>query len=148
MVTMIAPPGHSVKYFVRVDTDDYDPRPFLAWIRPQMARREWNGADLARRLGKPAGTVARWLRGERRPDPRSCDLLADVFNADVDELLSLVGHRPKDDRREPNGEYARFAAMLKKVDLASRGKGLESLLNAWIEEDKPKRAAQAPERGR
>lgn len=69
---------------------------FAAWLERQLARREWTLADFARRLGIAPSIPSRWLsvRG-RRPSPASCDLIADAFGMDVDEVLTLAGHRPR-----------------------------------------------------
>lgn len=65
-----------------------------AWLRDQLDRRGWNAKEFAHRLGKDQAMVSRWLHGERRPNPASCAGIAVTLAADVDQVLTLAGHRP------------------------------------------------------
>jgi transcriptional regulator with XRE-family HTH domain len=69
---------------------------FHAWLRRQLQRRDWSQADLARRMNAATGAVSNWVRGERIPNPQSCERLADVLGEDPDFVLTLAGHRPPD----------------------------------------------------
>ena len=118
---------------------------FSAWVRQQLRRRGWNDAELARQLDMPSGTVSRWMRGERQPSTRSCDLIADVFGVDVDLVLTLAGHRPQPGVAEPDDPRAELIAMLNRVQLTpDRLAGLEGTLRAWIEIDRSTRTREAP----
>lgn len=102
-----------------------------------MQRREWTAADLARRLDVPSGTISRWMSGERRPNPRSCDLIADVFGANVDDVLALAGHRPSNDADEPFDRRRNLHALVDRVTMTpDRLAALEGILIAWLEFDK------------
>src|SRR5918998_1604879 len=117
---------------------------FSAWVRQQLRRRQWNDAELARQLGMPSGTISRWLRGERQPSTRSCDLIADVFGVDVDLVLTLAGHRPQPSVAQPDDTRAELIALLKRVQLTpDRLAGLEGTLRAWIEIDRSARSRNA-----
>lgn len=70
---------------------------FGEWLLGRLRRREWNLSDLARAMDRSPSMVSRWSRGERLPDPRSCDLLADALGLDRDEVLARAGHRPEAD---------------------------------------------------
>ena len=84
-------------------------RDLASWIRRQLARNEWNAADLSRRLGISPGRVSEWLSGKRRPNP-SRRRLADVFNVDPDDVLALVGHRVPDEPLPPDDPRSRIIA--------------------------------------
>jgi transcriptional regulator with XRE-family HTH domain len=136
-----------VKYSFRMEGEKADNRAFANWVRGQLRRRQWNDAELARRLGVPNGTVSRWMTGERRPNPQSCDRVADLLGADVDMVLTLAGHRPAPAPVDPQDERAGLIAMLNRVDLTpDRLAGLEATLLAWLELDRAARG-EATERG-
>ena len=67
---------------------------FPAWLRRELKQRDWTQAYFARRVGTSSGVVSHWARGTRVPSPDSCDLIADALGADLDYVLTLVGHRP------------------------------------------------------
>lgn len=67
---------------------------FAGWLAARLAQAEWKPSEFARRIGKHPPTVSRWLNGEAQPDTTSCDIVADVLNADLDYVLTLAGHRP------------------------------------------------------
>ena len=87
-----------------------------SWLRHQLARREWSGADLARRLDVSTGRVSEWTSGKRRPNPRTCIHLADVLGMDPDQVLAIAGHRvhpePLDDPK------ADLIALIRQADLS------------------------------
>ncbi len=92
----------------------------------------------------PSGTISRWLRGERQPSTRSCDLIADVFGVDVDLVLTLAGHRPQPGVAQPDDPRTELIAMLNRVQLTpDRLAGLEGTLRAWIEIDRAARTREA-----
>lgn len=104
---------------------------FPAWFRDQLKRREWTYADFARKSGVGPSMVSFWARGERVPSPQSCDIIADVLLVDVDEVLSLAGHRPPIASDDPP-EIADLFAMIRKTEMhPDRIAGLRSMLNAW-----------------
>ena len=115
-----------------MDDETWNALAFANWLRDRMREREWNQADLARRVGLPAGTINRWLTGERRPSSRSCDLLADALRVDLDAVLALAGHRPDVDE-PPAGDPRRdLLALLRRVDLdEERTATLRVLLEAF-----------------
>ena len=78
-----------------MDTKRSRPVTFAAWLDSQLRRREWSATTFAKKIGKPQGTVSRWLTGARIPDPDSCDRIADVLFVDPDEVLVIAGHRPR-----------------------------------------------------
>lgn len=53
--------------------------PFGDWLRAELERRGMDPADLAARLGVPAGTVSRWLNNRRRPESPYCERIAHVL---------------------------------------------------------------------
>jgi transcriptional regulator with XRE-family HTH domain len=111
--------------------------PFATWVRGELRRREWSAADLARRMDVNSGIISNWLRGKRRPSPRSCDLLADVLGADLDYVLALVGHRPATTSAPPPDETAALISMLRRIQPhPDRLKGLDGMLRIWLELDR------------
>lgn len=117
---------------------------FSAWVRQQLRRRQWNDAEFARQLDMPSGTVSRWMRGERQPSTRSCDLIADVFGVDVDLVLTLAGHRPQPTVTPPDDPRTELIALLNRVQLTpDRLAGLEGTLRAWIDIDRSTRSRNA-----
>jgi transcriptional regulator with XRE-family HTH domain len=127
-----------------VEASSWPSPEFSGWVRQQLRRRQWNDAELARRLDMPSGTISRWLRGERQPSTRSCDLIADVFGVDVDLVLTLAGHRPQPGVAQPDDPRTELIAMLNRVQLTpDRLAGLEGTLRAWIEIDRAARTREA-----
>lgn len=89
---------------------------FSAWLQRQLDRREWSQADFARRAKVSTGLVSNWLAGERRPNPSSCDRIADVFLVDVDEVLAIAGHRPRLPQDRLDEIHAAFDPILRHLD--------------------------------
>lgn len=87
-----------------------------SWLRRQLARRDWSGADLARRLNVANGRVSEWTTGKRVPSPKSCLRLADAFGVDPDTVLAIAGHRavpaPLEDPKEE------LIALIRRADLS------------------------------
>jgi integrase len=54
---------------------------FPSWLSGQMRRRDWNQVETARKLGTHSSVISRWLTGERVPDTKSIDRVADLFGA-------------------------------------------------------------------
>ena len=69
-------------------------RAFRLWLAQRLREQDLSQADFARRLGTRPNTVSGWVTGQRRPDPASCDRIADALGLDVDEVLTAAGHRP------------------------------------------------------
>lgn len=144
---MLVPYATIVKYICHVAKDGWDSLEFAAWVRTQLRRREWNESDLARKLGRSPSTVNRWMRGDRRPDTESCDLIADVLGVDVDLVLSLVGHRPAPIPLRTSDPQAEINALLGRVKLTpDRAAGLKATLGAWLELDRSMCAGAGPGR--
>lgn len=107
------------------------PQAFGRWLEVQLQYREWSKADLVRALGTHQGNVTRWIRGDVRVSTRTVDRIADLFNEDLDFLLTLAGHRPVALDR-PNDERRRLLALLERVDLnEDRAWSVRSLLEDY-----------------
>lgn len=117
---------------------------FADWFRRQLDRREWNMSDFARRSDISPSVVGRWARGERIPEPASCDVIADVFGVDVDTVLTLAGHRPTphdDDAPEVSG----LVALVRKVRMdEQREHQLRVILEGMLDWDRRHPADQSP----
>ncbi len=121
-----------------MESTAWDPQPFETWVRQRIRQREWSQADLARKLDVPNSTVARWLNGKRRPTPESCDLIADVLGADLDQVLALAGHRPNLDAIPIDDPRATIIALVRRVDLddQERFEHMLETLQRWIRQDR------------
>lgn len=109
---------------------------FGQWLASRMQAREWNNSDLARRLGTAPSVVSRWVRGDRVPDPASCDRIADVLGVDVDLVLTLAGHRPAVEPLAPDDERRELLGYLKRLQLTpDRVTALRGVLRGWLEAD-------------
>lgn len=128
-----------------MDTNAHQPVRFGPWLESQMLRREWNQSELARRLNVRPAVVSRWIRDERRPSTGSVDKIADVLGLDVDLVLSIAGHRPRDIDLDPESATARLMPLIEKIDWQSRPGRLEEMeaeLRFMIEIDQRKNAAR------
>lgn len=77
--------------------------PFGTWLADQIAQRGWNQPEFARRADVKPATVYRWVVGERAPTPTSVKKVAEVLGRDLDEVLTIAGHRsyvPKDETEQ------------------------------------------------
>jgi transcriptional regulator with XRE-family HTH domain len=113
------------------------------WLQWQLDRREWSQADFTRELSRAAGRqistglVSNWLTGARRPSPESCELIAEVFHTDVDEVLTRAGHRPRDLDIDPDSPPERFHAMMKRIKWDTQREQLvEAMLRQMLEFDR------------
>jgi len=68
---------------------------FGPWLRQQLKRRDWKQKDLADRAGVSTGAVSEWVNGHRRPEPPSCDRIADALGLPWDVVLAKAGHRER-----------------------------------------------------
>lgn len=108
------------------------PKAFGRWLETQLQYREWSKADLVRALGTHQGNVTRWIRGDVRVSTRTVDRIADLFNEDVDFLLTLAGHRPIALDRGPDDPRRALHALLDRIDLnEERVWSLRSLLEGY-----------------
>ena len=113
-----------------------------AWIRHELAHRDWTAADLARRLGVSSGRISEWSSGRYTPSPASCLRLAEVFAADPDRVLALAGHRAAPPA--PEDAKARLIALIQRVDMSpTQIAGLEAMLTAWAET--PRASSPSPD---
>lgn len=92
------------------------PETFGDWLRRELGRREWIGADLARRMGSSNGTVSNWLTGKRVPSPETVQRIAMVLGADSDYLLALAGHRQADPYYDPNSPEAKLLPFIRQIE--------------------------------
>lgn len=88
---------------------------FARWLLDQMRRRDWNQTDVAERVGTHSSVVSRWVRGERVPDTKSIDKIADVFGLPVDDVLTIAGHRPAVEPLDPDDPRELLAARVRRM---------------------------------
>ncbi|MFT4039698.1 MAG: helix-turn-helix transcriptional regulator [Thermomicrobiales bacterium] len=114
------------------------------WIRKQMQRRDWSGADLARELDMSPSRVSDWINGKFVPNVQSARRLAEAFGADADDVLALAGHREPTAVIPADAPQARIIALVKRVKWTEdRARPLEKQLQEWIIIDR-EIAAAAP----
>jgi transcriptional regulator with XRE-family HTH domain len=112
---------------------------FASWFQHQLRRREWSQSDAARKLGVSTGVISHWYNGKRLPEPRSCDLIADVFGVSVDLVLELAGHRPALTTLAPDSPAPMIAALAERVDWTpERAATVELILQNFIKLDREK----------
>lgn len=71
-------------------------RQWGAWLSAKVAGKQWNGAELRRRLesaGAKVGTsqISRWLNGEQRPSVKNAGYVADVLGVERREAWNAAG---------------------------------------------------------
>ena len=88
----------------------------VLWMKRQMERRGWSGSDLARAVGVDSSVVSRWLR-TRQPDPASVGKIAFALGGDIDELLTMAGHRTKPALDGAEGDRLHLIALIRQVHL-------------------------------
>jgi transcriptional regulator with XRE-family HTH domain len=111
--------------------------PFAEWFQKQLRRRDWNQSDAARAIGVSSSVVNRWYRGERVPDPKSCDVIADVLAVPVDLVLELAGHRPPAAEIDPDSPAPLLVSLVERVRWnPEREAAVESILRGFIERDR------------
>jgi transcriptional regulator with XRE-family HTH domain len=107
------------------------------WIEGELRSRDWRQADLARRARVSTTAVSDWVRGKKVPDPASCDLLSDIFHADLDFVLDLAGHRPPDSNDDPASPANRLSALLHRVQWnPDREAVVEGIIRGFIDRDR------------
>jgi transcriptional regulator with XRE-family HTH domain len=74
---------------------------FGAWLRLQMKYRKWNQSEMARRAGVSASVVSKWIRGKIVPRPEQCARIARAMKMSPDTVLTMAGHRPREDESPP-----------------------------------------------
>lgn len=106
-------------------------RSFGSWLQRQLDRREWNQADFAKKAGVGSGRVSDWIRDVRLPSVESCDKIADALGVDLDEVLTLAGHRHN---HLDNPEQAALISLLRRVDLRRNDNGglIRSMLERMV----------------
>lgn len=113
---------------------------FAQWFKTQLARREWNQSDFARKTGLSQTTVSTWVRGRSVPDPASCDIIADAFLLGLDDVLAQAGHRPRVLRPAEAGDSV--SQLVDRVTWTPERRGvLEAIIKQWLGEDQRTRRA-------
>jgi transcriptional regulator with XRE-family HTH domain len=116
---------------------------FPAWLHRRLQRKEWTQSTLAKKVGVSTGRVSEWTTGTARPNPRSCDRIADALGADLREVMQRAGHLPPDP--EPNPLAADLCAKVRKIDWSLPGRfgPMEGLLDQHLEFDRQRKGAKA-----
>lgn len=113
-----------------------DGNSFGRWLQRQLDRRDWTQADFMRAGGFSRSGVSSWIRGERIPDPKYCDLIADALHVDVETVLRKAGHLPEEPADDPP-ELVELFGMMRRVDWnADRLAGVRSILRGYLEMDR------------
>lgn len=84
----------------------------------------------------PKSSISDWVRGNKIPDPRSCEKIADALNVDPDLVLVMAGHRPNIEDIKPGDTRLELIGYIKRIRLtADRETGMRAILRAWLEAD-------------
>lgn len=115
------------------------------WILRRLKGRDWSQADFARAIPTSTGTVSNWISGKRIPEPESCDKIADVLGLDVDDVLTIAGHRPEPIDFDPDDPRALLVARIQTSRLADhRLRDLRRYLDLWEQWDREDQEAARP----
>lgn len=110
---------------------------FGKWLVRQLQRREWTGADFARRLGTGNSTVTMWLGGTRTPSSSSSERIADALGVDRDVVLALAGHRPLDEEVDPDSPAGRIHSLVDRINWTDEKViAIEGLLQMYLDADR------------
>lgn len=111
---------------------------FSAWLSSQLGTRQWNQTDFAKRVGTSTGSVAMWMNGHRIPSTESCERIAVVLSADLDDVMRAAGHLPPDPYHpNPDSPPERFHAMMKRIQWdPQREAMIDAILRQMVEFDR------------
>lgn len=113
---------------------------FAHWLSDQMRSRDWNQVELAAKIGTHSSVVSRWVRGERVPDTKSIDKIADVFGLPVDVVLTVAGHRPNVEDLDVDDPRELLAERIRRIELRDDDISImNSNLDAWERRNKRER---------
>jgi transcriptional regulator with XRE-family HTH domain len=129
MITRLALYEHRCNYCCDMTTTrKAQAEHFGSWLREQLKHRGWTQTELAGRMRRNKGVVGNWARGNRIPDPVSCDVLADALFIDRDIVLAEAGHRTVIYETPVNERESRAAELVRRIDWTSGGELLNGLL--------------------
>lgn len=74
-------------------------------VRAAQGRQRVTGRELARRVGEPNTTVARWLRGDTPMGVDELDAVADALGVEVSDLIAAA---KEEQRRRRDGDVREF----------------------------------------
>jgi transcriptional regulator with XRE-family HTH domain len=119
-----------------------DSNTFATWLRRQLNRNEWTQADFARRMDVSTGRISEWTTGKRVPNPKSCELIADVLGADIDLVLRVAGHRPNVESIDPDDPRVILHGMIDRVVWTEdRLDSITAQLDTMLKRDRATKAA-------
>lgn len=72
---------------------------FAKWLAQKMNEKGWNGTTLAKNAHISEGAISNILSEKRKPDSKTCGLLAIAFGVPADVVLQIGGHL------QESGEY-------------------------------------------
>lgn len=94
---ILSPPGTFCKYSYSMERIDPEPVQFSVWLRRQLDRRGWSGAEFARQADVLPATATRWINGDRQPrSGEHIRKIADALRIHQDEILELLEMRDGD----------------------------------------------------
>jgi transcriptional regulator with XRE-family HTH domain len=72
---------------------------FPAYLRAQLAEKDWTSADLGRHAGVHPASISKWLRGLEVPSVENSRKVADALGANLLEILVSIGILTRDEVR-------------------------------------------------
>jgi transcriptional regulator with XRE-family HTH domain len=110
---------------------------FSGWFRERLRRRQWSQAEFSRRSQIAASTINAWFKGERTPDPESCEKIADALGIGRDEVLAVAGHREPDEPIAPDDPRRDIIARVRKIKWnQERTETILDILDRWLKFDR------------
>ena len=121
----------------RIDDDLPASTGFGPWLQHQLAARDLNQAEFARRARLSTSLVSNWINGARRPSIQSAQAIADALDVGIEIVLARLGlpvNAPSSPERE------RIAGLLARIDLTpDRAATLAAILQQWADTDRDRR---------
>jgi len=76
-----------------MDGDCHAETAFVAWLRDQLAARDWTDRELAERAGVSSAAVSRWMGGTRTPNASNIARLANALSIESDEVYARLAEK-------------------------------------------------------
>jgi transcriptional regulator with XRE-family HTH domain len=100
-------------------------RDFAEWLNAELYRRRMTQNELEACLHSSGGVVSKWSRGITAPSPRLLFAIAELWDVDVDWLLTLTGYRPTVDHSgDVQNPRANLLQLVREIELTPERVGL------------------------
>jgi transcriptional regulator with XRE-family HTH domain len=108
---------------------------FSNWLQKELAKRDWSQADLSKRSGLHRAIISKVLLGSSMPTPETLESIARGLGMSPETVYRAAGLLPSQPEADEMVEKLNY----KITQLTPGARALaEKLLDALLEEDKPK----------